>query len=106
MSLVSDGYRRGRAVGRCSPADAVTAAAPWPATRYKDMVGPSGVYGRRFGHQCSYLKALPASARHADHLPPDDHDQRIVLQSKSFNRLSEMTTKRNANTPSTRGEAQ
>src|SRR5436190_9203855 len=42
-SLVSDGYRRGRAVGRCSPGAAATVAAPWPATRYKDIVGPSGV---------------------------------------------------------------
>src|SRR5437867_1912081 len=66
VSVVSDGYRRGRAVGRCSPIEAATVAAPWPATRYKDMVGPSGVYGQRFGHQCSYLKALLTSARHAD----------------------------------------
>src|SRR5438067_13531087 len=70
VSLVSDGYRRGRAVGRCPPTDATTVAAPWPPTRYKDMVGPSGTYGQRFRHQCSYLKALPMSAGHADHRQP------------------------------------
>jgi hypothetical protein len=58
---------RGRALGRCSAVGAGLVAAPWPATRYKDTVGPSGS-GQRFSHQCSYPKALLMSARHAD--PP------------------------------------
>src|SRR5262249_17839055 len=87
-SVVSEGYRRGGAVGRCWPVEAARVAAPWPATRYKDMVGPSGVYGQRFGPQCSYLKALPTSARHAERLPAEDHDRHMTRQSTSFNRLS------------------